>query len=52
MISSRDNPENHPIYVVDTYLGSVILYNDYLLNKYINKRYKFIKRKEIININK
>ena len=28
MIISTDNPENHPIYVVDIDLGSTILYND------------------------
>ena len=28
MISSRDNPKNHPIYVVDIDLGFAILYND------------------------
>ena len=28
MISSRDNPENHPIYVVDIDLGCSILYSD------------------------
>lgn len=29
MISSRDNPKNHHIYDVDTYLGSSIFYNDF-----------------------
>ena len=28
MISSRDNPENHPIYAIDIDLGSTILHND------------------------
>ena len=28
MVSSRDNPHNHPIYVVDIDLGSSIFYND------------------------
>ena len=28
MISSRDNPSNQLIYVVDTNLGSSIFYND------------------------
>jgi hypothetical protein len=28
MISSRDNPENHPFFAVDIDLGSAILYND------------------------
>ena len=29
MVSSQDKPDNHPIYVVDTYLGSSIFCNDY-----------------------
>ena len=28
MVSSQDKPDNHPIYVVDTYLGSSIFFND------------------------
>ena len=28
MISNKDNPENHPIYVVETNIGSAICYND------------------------
>ena len=28
VVSSRDTPENHPIYVVDTNLGSSIFFND------------------------
>ena len=29
MVSNKDNPYNHPIYVVDTKLGSFILYSDF-----------------------
>ena len=28
VVSSRDKPENHPIYVVDTDLGSSVFFND------------------------
>lgn len=28
MVSSKEKPNNHPIYVVDTELGSSILFND------------------------
>ena len=28
MISNKENPESHPIYVVDTDMGSVMFYND------------------------
>ena len=28
MVSSKDNPKNHPIYSIDTELGSSIFYND------------------------
>ena len=28
MISNKDNVENHPIYVVDTDMGSAMFYND------------------------
>ena len=28
MISNRDNPENHPIYSVDTDMGSSMLFNE------------------------
>ena len=27
MVSSKECPENHPIYVVDTYMGSSIFFN-------------------------
>ena len=28
MISNKENPENHPIYFVDTNMGSSMLFND------------------------
>ena len=28
MISNRENPENHPIYSVDTDMGSTMLFNE------------------------
>ena len=28
MVSNKDKPENHPIYAIDTELGSSIFYND------------------------
>ena len=28
MINTPECPENHPIYSIDTYLGSTIFYND------------------------
>lgn len=38
MISSRDNPENHPIYVVDTDLGSAIFIMIFVFKKQRKKR--------------
>ena len=28
MISNRENPENHPIYAIDTNMGSSMLFNE------------------------
>ena len=28
MVSNRENPENHPIYSIDTDLGSSMLFNE------------------------
>ena len=33
MISSIDNPKNHPIYVLDTDLGSVVFIMTYLFKE-------------------
>ena len=29
VVSIQERPDNHPIHVVDTYLGSSIFYNDF-----------------------
>ena len=52
MISSRDNPKNHPIHVVDTNLGSAIFYNDLYAEETEKEVIKIHKKKEIINIYK
>ena len=52
IISSGDNPENYPIYVVDTNLGSSIFYNDLYAEETKKEVIKIHKKEEIINIYK
>jgi hypothetical protein len=33
MVSSKDKPNNHPIYSIDTDIGSTIFYNDLCLEE-------------------
>ena len=33
MVSSKEKPDNHPIYVIDTELGSSVFYNDLELSR-------------------
>ena len=45
MVSSKDKPNNHPIYMVYTDLGSSIFYND-LCSKYEKQDYEKVLGKE------
>ena len=46
MVSSKNSPENHPIYVVDTDLGSSILYNDLSFEEIEQENIKILKNEE------
>ena len=45
MVSSRDNPNNHPIYAIDTDLGSPIFYNDLHFEEENQNNIKLIEKK-------
>ena len=38
MVNIKDNPENHPIYIVDTDMGSAMFYNDICPQKIMSKQ--------------
>ena len=55
VVSSQERPENHPIYEVDTDLGSSIFYNDFHIEEDLPMAYErkedkyFSKRQEALN---
>ena len=50
MVSSKDKKENHPIYYVDTELGSSKFYNDSYFEEETRERESLVLQNQLVDV--